>query len=118
MKTIIFTILISVLANTISYGQDKDLQSKFLTDSLDIIQKRVEKSIIPSRYMAQKLISETDTIKGWENIKVSLYQYSVDKGKKVGNVYMANADAKKIATWVITTCFVHTKRLDKKTPTF
>lgn len=113
MKLLSSVILICISANTVCLGQTNVLQSKYLTDSLGIIQERVEKSIIPPRYMAQKLISETDTMSGWENIKVSLYQYYVDSGKKIGNVYMANADSKKLATWIITTCFAITKKLDK-----
>jgi endoglucanase len=114
MRTLFLSVLICVTANTICFGQNNSLQSKFLIDSLGTIQKRVEKSIIPSRYMAQKQILETDTINGWENIKVSLYEYSVDNGKKVGKVYMANPDAKKLATWIITTCATLTNKLDKK----
>lgn len=114
MRTLFLSVLIYVSANTIGFGQSNSLQSKFLIDSLETIQKRVEKSIISSRYMAQKQILETDTINGWENIKVSLYEYSVDNGKKVGKVYMANADAKKLATWIITTCVTLTNKLDKK----
>lgn len=114
MRTLFLSVLISVTVNTICFGQSNSLKNKFLIDSLETIQKRVEKSIIPTRYMEQKLILETDTINGWENIKVSLYEYSVDNGKKVGKVYMANADAKKLATWIITTCVTLTNKLDKK----
>ncbi|MDI9857956.1 hypothetical protein [Flectobacillus roseus] len=118
MKTLFLPLLICVTANTICFGQSNSLQSKFLIDSLATIQKRVEQSIIPSRYMAQKYILETDTIKGWENIKVTLYEYSVDNGKKIGKVYMANADAEKLATWIITTCVTLTNKLDKKNTDF
>jgi hypothetical protein len=118
MKTSFYVTLICVSINTVCFAQSNDLQGKYLADSLESVQKRIEKLIIPSRYMAQKLILETDTISGWENIKVSLYEYSIDNGKKTGKVYMANADAKKLATWVITTCFAITKRLDKKNTDF
>lgn len=87
-------------------------------DSIDVIQKRVEKLIIPSRYMEKKIISKTDTIKGWEGIEVALYQYSVDNEKKVGKVYMANADSKKLATWIITTCLIVTNKLEKQNTDF
>jgi endoglucanase len=118
MKTFFLSILLFISANTLSFGQSNNLQAKFLTDSLETIEKRVEKLIIPTRYMAQKLIAETDTIKGWENVKVSLYEYSVNKGEKVGKVYMANADAKKLATWIITTCVILTNKLDKENTDF
>ncbi len=114
MKRLSFIILFYTSLNTICFGQNKSLQNKYLADSLETLQKRVEKSIIPTRYMEQELISETDTISGWENIKVSLYQYSIDSGKKIGKVYIANADAKKIAAWVITTCYYLTNKLDKQ----
>lgn len=113
MKLLFSVISICVLGNTACPGQSNATQSKYLADSIGVIQKRVEKSIIPTRYMAQKFISKTDTISGWENVNVSLYQYSVDNGKKIGHVYMANADSKKLATWIITTCFTLTKKLDK-----
>lgn len=114
MRTLFLSLFICIATNTICFGQKNSLQNKFLIDSLETIQKRVEKSIIPSQYMAQKQILVIDTIKGWENIKVTLYEYSVDNGKKVGKVYMANADAKKLATWIITTCVTLTNKLDKK----
>ena len=118
MKRLFYLIFISVSANTVCVGQSNTLQSKYLIDSLEVIQKRVEKSIMPTRYMAQKFISETDTISGWENVNVSLYQYSVDSGKIIGHVYMANADSKKLAAWIITTCFTLTKKLDKNNTDF
>ena len=118
MKELYYVILICISGNTVFFGQSNALQSKYLADSIGIIQERVEKSIIPTRYMAQILISETDTISGWKNVKVPLYQYSVDNGKEIGHVYMANADSKKLATWIITTCFTLTKRLDKKNTDF
>lgn len=118
MRVIFFTIFICILVNTISLAQNKDLKNKFLTDSISVIQKRIEKSIIRSRYMEQRFIFITDTIKGWEGIKVSLYEYSVDNGKKIARVYMLNADAKMLATWVITTCYSITKKLDKKNTDF
>ena len=118
MKRLFYTIFIFFLGNMVCLGQSNALQSKYLSDSLETIQKRVEKLIIPTRYMAQKLISETDTISGWENVNVSLYQYAIDSGKIIGHVYMANADAKKMAAWIITTCFSLTKKLEKNNTDF
>jgi len=118
MKAATYIMLFIVSVSTVCFGQSNDLQNKYLKDSLGTIQERVEKSIIPTRYMEKNLISKTDTISGWKNIEVSLYEYSVDNGKKVGNVYMANADAKKLATWIITTCYILTKKLDKENTDF
>ena len=118
MKRSFYIILLCILGNTLCLGQGNAMRSKYLSDSLEVIQNRVEKSIIPTRYMAQKLVSETDTISGWENVTVSLYQYSVDKGKITGDVYMANADSRKLAAWIITTCYTLTNKLDKKNTDF
>lgn len=118
MRLFLCTIFFCVSSINICLGQSDNLQRNYLLDSLASIQERVEKSIIPTRYMAQKLISVTDTLGGWENVKVSLYEYAVDSGKKIAHVYMANADAEKLATWIITTCYILTKELDKKNTDF
>jgi len=114
MRQIALMFIVFLFAGApICKGQNNDLSNKFLNDSLEVIQQRIEKLIIPARYMAGKVISETDTIKGWETIKVTLYEYTVDQGKKTGRVYMANADARKLASWVITTCVTLTNTLEK-----
>jgi len=62
MKKIIITVF-AVLSFLTSYAQSEAILSKYMKDSLDIIANRVEKKIIPSRYMEQTLISKTDTLK-------------------------------------------------------
>lgn len=42
----------------------------------------------------------------------------MDNEKKVGKVYMANADSKKLATWIITTCLIVTNKLEKQNTDF
>ena len=118
MKLSIYTLLICFLSITVCRGQSNNSQNTYLIDSLEIIQKRVEKEILPTRYMAQKLVAETDTIRGWENVNVNLYEYSVGNGSITGRVYMANADAEKLAKWIITTSYSITKKLDKKNTDF
>lgn len=89
------------------------LISKFMTDSLDVIAGRVEKQIIPTRYMEQELIGKTDTLKGWEGIEVSLYHYKVQGTDIIAKVYLADADSRKIASWIISTCVIVTGKLNK-----
>jgi len=96
-----------------SYSQTEAILSKYMKDSLDIIANRVEKKIIPSRYMEQTFISKTDTLSGWENIDVSLYQYKVSGTDIIAKVYLADADSKKIASWIISTCVILTNKLSK-----
>lgn len=73
MKTITLAMLVLLTIPTICVAQNQNYNKKYLLDSIDVIQKRVEKLIIPSRYMEKKIISKTDTIKGWEGIEVALY---------------------------------------------
>jgi len=87
--------------------------SKYMTDSLEIIAGRVEKQVIPSRYMEQTFICKTDTLKGWEGIEVSLYNYKVHGTDIIAKVYLADAGSKKIASWIITTCVSLTGKLSK-----
>ena len=113
MKKIIITVF-AVLSFLTTYSQSEAILSKYMKDSLDIIANRVEKKIIPSRYMEQTLISKTDTLKGWENVEVSLYQYKVHGTDILAKVYLADADSKKIASWIISTCVILTDKLSKK----
>jgi len=112
MKTITTTFLAMFFFVT-SYSQTEAILSKYMKDSLDIIANRVEKKIIPSRYMEQTFISKTDTLSGWENIDVSLYQYKVSGTDIIAKVYLADADSKKIASWIISTCVILTNKLSK-----
>lgn len=112
MKTITTTFLAMFFFIT-SYSQTEAILSKYMKDSLDIIANRVEKKIIPSRYMEQTFISKTDTLSGWENIDVSLYQYKVSGTDIIAKVYLADADSKKIASWIISTCVILTNKLSK-----
>lgn len=115
MKHIAILIVIQLSYAFVCIGQNEGLQKRFLKDSLNIIKERVERHIIPTRYMEKNLIAITDTLAGWEGVNVTLYEYKVDNGKKSGKVYMANADSEKLAAWIITTCVVLTGTLDKST---
>ncbi|WP_064198429.1 MULTISPECIES: hypothetical protein [Emticicia] len=110
-KNILFWFL---LIHSIPTFSQVDLKlSNFLTDSLTIITNRVQKRIIPTRYMEGTLIQKTDTLKGWEGIEVSLYSYKVTGTNIIAKVYLADADSKRIATWVISTCVTITGNLLK-----
>lgn len=104
--------MISAVWSAVCFGQGSGLKEKYLRDSLTIIAKRVENSIIRARYMEGKLIAITDTMKDWTGVKVSLYEYKF--GEHTARVYMANADAKKIAAWIITACVTLTNNLAYK----
>ncbi|MBO9730263.1 MAG: hypothetical protein J7623_16605 [Chitinophaga sp.] len=100
-----------------AYSQDSVVLNSYLKDSLDIISRRVEKQIIKTRYMEQELVSTTDTLTGWEGVTVALYKYVVKdkvKGPLTAYVYMLNADAKRLASWIISTCVLTTGKLEKK----
>jgi len=107
------TMLLTFLIFGNAYSQTEATISKYLTDSLEIIAGRVEKQIIPARYMEQTFISKTDTLNGWEGVDVSLYQYKVHGTGIIAKVYLADADSKKIASWIITTCVTLTNKLSK-----
>ncbi len=105
--------LLAMLAFGTSFAQNEESISKYLTDSLEVIAGRVEKQIIPSRYMEQTFVCKTDTLKGWEGIDVSLYNYKVHGADIIAKVYLADADSRKIASWIITTCITLTNELSK-----
>jgi endoglucanase len=116
MKTVMLTLAFLNIVLT-SFAQEHEVLDKYLEDSLTVITQRVEKKIIKARYMEQQLVRTTDTLKGWEGVKVSLYRYKVKdkvKGTLEAEVYMLNPDAKKLAAWVISTCVITTGKLDKK----
>ena len=104
-------IFVASLFNT-SLAQTNSSKEKYLKDSLATITKRVEKSIIKGRYMEGKLISTTETLKNWEGVKVKLYEYKESPKSPLARVYLAEANANKIASWIITSCVEATGKLD------
>ena len=88
--------------------------AKYMQDSLGLIEARIKKQIIPARYMEGKLIETLNNVPNWVGTPVSVYEYSVDNGKLKTQVYLANADAKRMAAWVISTCVMLTNNLQKK----
>jgi hypothetical protein len=94
-------------------AQNETLQH-LLKDSLGVIKKRVERIIIPARYMEGKLLLETDTLNGWKGFKVKLYEYKFSKTTPKTKVYMLNANSDQIAKWIISACYTVTGKLSKK----
>lgn len=101
----------TVFIQRIAYAQNAGVKDKFLLDSLAVITKRVEKLIIPGRYMEGKLVATTSNMLNWEGIPVSLYEYKETPRAPVARVYLADASAGKIATWIITSCVGATGKL-------
>lgn len=100
-----------------AYSQDNVTLDRYLKDSLDIISGRVAQQIVKARYMEQELVGTTDTLPGWEGVNVALYKYVVKdkvKGPLTAYVYMLNADAGRLASWIISTCVMTTGKLDKQ----
>ncbi|HVI43728.1 MAG TPA: hypothetical protein VM802_02610, partial [Chitinophaga sp.] len=108
----ILLLICCALISTAGFCQSDILKEKFLSDSLQTIAKRVTNSVLKGRYMEGKLLSTTDTLKDWEGVNVSLYEYKFSGN--TARVYMANADARKIATWIISACVNLTGKLDYK----
>jgi hypothetical protein len=120
MKALILTTLLLNIFS-VCFSQENKILDKYLMDSLDVISGRVEKEVIGARYMEQKLIRTTDTLKGWEGINISLYEYTVNdktKGDLTTEVYMLNPDSKKLAAWIISGCVLTTNKLEKKSTDF
>ncbi len=114
--TIVFAVLYfgNVFAQTVEKKSNMEADIyKYMADSLGVIAGRVEKQVIPARYMEQTFICKTDTLNGWEGIEVSLYNYKVHGTDIIARVYLADADSRKIASWIITTCVSLTGKLSK-----
>ena len=113
MKRFLSSLLIvSIFSGTASTQHLTEQKATFLKDSLAVISTRVENKIIRSRYMEKNLVSQTTTLKNWEGITVSMYEYKETPDAPLARVYLADANAEKIAAWIITACFETTGRLD------
>jgi endoglucanase len=92
------------------------IPAAYLTDSLPALAAKC-KDLLDHAYMAQTLISETDTLPGWEGFPVKLYTYQTGKDlytgqPKTGKVYLLNPSPEKLATWIMTTCWAVKKSVD------
>jgi hypothetical protein len=117
MKKIIFSLIITITSIS-AFAQQKEIPSAYLKDSLPgLIEKT--KGLLDHAYMAQKLLSVTDTLPGWEGFPVTLYEYQtgvdIYTGQpKIGKVYLLNPSPEKLAMWIVTTCWEVKKSLDYK----
>lgn len=88
------------------FAQTSDIPASYLRDSLPSLVAKT-KGLLDKAYMAQKLLTTTDTLPGWEGYPVKLYQYETGNdlytGKpKVAKVYLLNPSPEKLAMWIIT----------------
>lgn len=116
MKKIAATISIIFLVSS-PYAQDK-IPASYLRDSMAALVSK-SKDLLDHAYMAQKLLSTTDTIPGWEGFPVKLYEYKTDTDlythqPKTGLVYLLNPSAEKLSMWIVTTCWEVKKSVDSK----
>ena len=108
MKTaILFCVLI--LFPAAGAAQGTEIPASYLRDSLPALVQRCQ-DLLDHSYMAQTLLSRTDSLPGWEGYTVSLYEYKtgtdIYTGKpKIGKVYLCNPTPEKLAMWIITTCW-------------
>lgn len=85
------------------------LPENYVKDSMpSLIQK--SKDLLDRAYMAQKLLTTTDTLPGWEGFPVKLYEYETGNDlytgqPKTGKVYLLNPSPEKLAMWIATTCW-------------
>ena len=95
-----------------------NLPSNYLKDSMPLLVQKA-KDVLDHAYMAQKLLSVTDTLPGWEGFPVKLYEYETGNdlytGKpKTGKVYLLNPSPEKLAMWIATTCWEVKHTLESK----
>lgn len=115
MKKIVLVFLVIPFSFAVN-AQIKPIPVSYLRDSFPILVQKA-KEVLSHAYMAQKLLSTTDTIPGWEGFPVKLYEYQTGNdlytGKpKTGKVYLLNPSAEKLAMWVATACWDVKQNLD------
>jgi endoglucanase len=90
----------------------------YLKDSLPVLVKKC-KDLLDHAYMAQTLLTVTDTIPGWEGFPVKLYEYKTGNDlytgePKIGKVYLLNPTPEKLAMWIVTTSWEVKKSVESK----
>jgi hypothetical protein len=96
-------------------AQSDAILTKYLIDSLSVIEGRIQIKLNKGvRYMEGKLLDTKTNYPNWEGIVVKLYEYQIKNTTHKAQVYLANADATKLASWVISTCYYVTKELKYK----
>lgn len=100
------------------FSQSQKIPASYLRDSLPALVQKT-KWLLDRAYMAQKLLSTTDTLPGWEGYPVRLYQYQTGNdlytGKpKIAKVYLLNPSPEKLAMWIVTACWEVKESVDYK----
>jgi endoglucanase len=111
-------VLFSLLLLPVFSRSQNNIPSNYLHDSLPLLVQRT-KDLLNSAYMAQKQLSVTDTLPGWEGFPVKLYEYQTGidlytHQPKTGRVYLLNPSAEKLAMWIVTTCMEVKKSVEFK----
>jgi endoglucanase len=109
---------IALLFPFCAFAQQDKMPSAYLKDSLPALIEKT-KDLLDHAYMAQKILTVTDTLPGWEGFPVTLYEYQTGDDiytgqPKTGKVYLLNPSPEKLAMWIITTCWEVKKSLDYK----
>lgn len=104
-KNLLFLLCIFPLFTS---AQNK-LPENYVKDSMPLLIEKCS-NLLDHAYMAQKLLTVTDTLPGWEGFPVKLYQYQTGDDlythqPKTGKVYLLNPTPEKLAMWITTTCW-------------
>lgn len=108
MKKSFFILLITGFSFTVR-AQIEKIPNQEIKDSMPSLIKKA-KVVLSHAYMAQELLSVTDTLPGWEGFPVRLYEYQTGNdlytGKpKTGKIYLLDPSPEKLAMWVATACW-------------
>ncbi|MEP6749134.1 MAG: cellulase [Bacteroidota bacterium] len=100
--------LLLLLLVSFSLNAQNSIPLNYLQDSMPLLVQRT-KELLNSAYLAQKQLSVTDTLPGWEGFPVKLYEYQTGVDlythqPKTGRVYLLNPSPEKLAMWIATTC--------------
>lgn len=115
MRNIPVLLLMVISSLPVKAQIPKILDAYFRNDFGALVQRA--KIVLSHAYMVQQLVSETDTIPGWEGFPVKLYEYQTGNdlytGKpKTGKVYLLNPSPEKLAMWVASACWVAKHSVD------
>jgi endoglucanase len=108
MKKIVLILMVTA-SPFIAGAQTNKVPAAYLRDSLQTLVQKC-KDLLDHAYMAQTLLSTSDTLPGWEGFPVKLYEYKTSNDlytgqPKTGKVYLLNPSPEKLAMWIITTCW-------------
>ncbi len=106
MKKIIFFLFVTVSVNA---SAQQTLPQAYMKDSFPSLVQKC-RDLLDRAYMAQKILTVTDTLPGWEGFPVTLYEYQTGVDlythmPKTGRVYLLDPSPEKLATWIATACW-------------